>query len=205
MQVLHGFLLQKPACSRESTLEFGWAIGIPEVIKETHIHARHTLETEKITSEVKGEEREEERARQMIYHRPTRTGEYGVISVFQPWRIGLNDSTMEYVVKDNERKERYKYALRAYEALFTRTEGAMTSTRLAHTESFNGVIVYTETNFPVPVISPLKDTYIEEITKISESLKKQKINVVMEKFDTISQFIEKLQKLENKDPWKRNG
>ncbi len=197
---IHGFLLQRPACSRESTVEFGWAVGIPKIVKEMHTHIRRTTETEmpeieeklekgnwgvnkcsykgcttkpeesplyKVEGKWYCEKHLPERARQMIYHRPTRSGEYGIISVFQPWRIGLNDVTMSYEENVN-RKDRYEKTLKAYEALFTRPEGAMTTTRLPHIKEFKGIIVYTESRFPVPIISPLKENYIDEIKEIAK-------------------------------------
>jgi CRISPR-associated protein Cst2 len=90
----------------------------------------------------------------MVYHRPTRSGRYAIVSVFQPWRIGLNNVTMDYI-KNIDREKRYRLVLKAYQSMFTKTEGAMTSTRLPHTTNFSGIIVVAKNNIPAPVISPL--------------------------------------------------
>jgi CRISPR-associated protein Cst2 len=227
---IHGFLVQKPTVSRSSTVEFGWALGIPQVIRDIHTHARHSVHEELVMPEeekeagkwgdvkcsvkecetdqsesklykIKGkwycEDHIPERAVQMLYHRPTRSGEYAIVSVFQPWRIGLNNVTIKYTNGIN-RENRYKLALKAYMAMFTRTEGAMTSTRLPHTTNFSGIIVIAKDNMPVPVISPLKENFIDEIKKISENLK-GKIEVI--DFNSMSEFVEKLNGLVDKKPY----
>jgi len=232
---LHGFLVQKPTVSRESAIEFGWAVGLPQVRKETHTHIRYSprqafmsIEDEREPNKwgddkcskrdcktlpdqsklylVKGkwycEEHLPIRAAQMVYHRPTRSGIYAIVSVFQPWRIGLNDVDLK-LVKDVNRDDRYKLALEAYIAMFLRIEGAMTTTRLPHTEKFEGAVVYTRTNFPVPVISPLKEDYIQQIKGIeqkSEGIAKR-IGAQVEKFDSLEKFVAIMKKLEDMKPW----
>ncbi|RKY12730.1 MAG: hypothetical protein DRP82_06435, partial [Planctomycetota bacterium] len=168
---LHGFMLaqQGVAISRPSTLEFGWAVAIPQETdqgrrvydtKALHLHARH----------VQGAERtQESQTGQMVYHRPTRSGVYAFVSVFQPWRISLNEVVYKYVNDIDERKKRMELALEAYKALFMRTDGAMTTTRLPHTEGIEGVVVVSRKPFPAPVISPLKDGYEQEIRSICNS------------------------------------
>jgi CRISPR-associated protein Cst2 len=228
---IHGFLIQQPTVARSSVVEFGWALGIPQVLRDIHTHARHSPHEETITIEeekeagswgnekcstrdcetdsatsklfkVKGkwycEEHLPERAIQMVYHRPTRSGVYAIVSVFQPWRIGLNSVTMDYV-KNINREERYKLVLKAYQAMFARTEGAMTSTRLPHATDFSGIIVVSKNNVPVPVISPLKENYIEEVKSISEKLDKDNIEIL--EFNSISEFISKVNELLGKAPY----
>jgi CRISPR-associated protein Cst2 len=142
------------------------------------------------------EEHLPERGIQMVYHRPTRSGKYAIVSVFQPWRIGLNDVTMDYV-KNIDREKRYRLVLKAYQSMFTKTEGAMTSTRLPHTTDFSGIIVVAKNNIPVPVISPLKENYIEEVEKISKTLE----GIEVSKFSSVSEFVEKINKLVSKKPY----
>lgn len=191
---LHGFLVQKPSTSRVSTIEFGWAVGLPEVEKSVHIHSRKEI-GRRIVDKKTGTEKEkcnkctegvwkkkgnkelykvegdnnwycEEHipTAQMLYHRPTRSGEYAIVSVFQPWRIGLNNVTMEY--EDVDRERRYKLALDSYRAMFLRMEGSMSTTRLPHAENFEGIIVISKGNFPSPVVTPLKEDYVREVKKL---------------------------------------
>jgi CRISPR-associated protein Cst2 len=178
---LHGFLVQRPSIGRPSAVEFGWALGIPDKThRDIHIHARHSMvgrsreevKTENEESEeTAGEERKggaeaRQVTAQMIYHRPTRSGIYALVSVFQPWRIGLNEIDYNYVIEESDRKLRYQLALNAYKASLMRVDGAMTSTRLPHIEGIEGAIVISEKNFPVPVVSPLDDAYIAQVEEL---------------------------------------
>ena len=242
---IHGFLVPRaPNPNRKSTVEFGWAVGIPDIQRSIHVHSRVALhearlaveeqkypgewgedkcswerKTEKgvvkcttdpnesVLYKVKGKWYCEEHVPgaatpQMIYHRPTRSGVYGIVSVFQPWRIGLNNINFNYDVSDDEeRKHRYQLALKAYQAMFMRPEGAMTATRLPHIENFEGIIVVSKTNSPVPVISPLKDDYKDQIKKIKIAINVGE-NIDILEFNSVSQFIEKIKILLEKRPYK---
>lgn len=162
---LHGFLMQIPAISRRSTVEFGWAVGLPEVYRDIHVHARHAV-GERGREQPEAEE-EREVAAQMVYHRPTRSGVYAVVSLFQPWRIGLNEITYEYAIDDASRLTRYRLGLEGYKNLLQRGDGAMTSTRLPHIEGVEGVIVVSRRNAPAPVISPLRDDYGQQLEALA--------------------------------------
>ena len=139
---------------------------------------------------------------QMIYHRPTRSGIYGVVSVFQPWRIGLNNINFNYDISDdNERAHRYQLVLKAYQAMFMRPEGAMTSTRLPHTEDFEGLIIVSKTNVPVPIISPLRGDYKTQIEAIQSGIGSEG-NIDIMDFDSVSGFVGKIKTLLGKNPYK---
>jgi CRISPR-associated protein Cst2 len=234
---IHGFLIQSIPVSRASTVEFGWALGIPQVERQIHTHSRVSVHVRELLEEEKeiggwGEEKcsvegcttnpnesklykykskrakegkwyceehlpeEARRAIQMVYHRPTRSGVYAIVSVFQPWRIGLNNVTMDYV-KNIDREERYRLVLKAYQSMFTKTEGAMTSTRLPHTTNFSGIIVVAKNNIPAPLISPLKENYIEEVKEISKTL--EGIDVI--EFSSVSEFVKGINDLVSKKPY----
>ena len=234
---VHGFLVQRPATSRESTVEFGWAVGIPDVQRSIHVHSRVALHEARLAVEdqkeigkwgnekcskegctstpndsplfkVKGKWYCEEHVPgaatpQMLYHRPTRSGVYGVVSVFQPWRIGLNNVNFNYDIDDNaERRHRYELVIKAYQAMFMRTEGAMTSTRLPHTEGFQGVVIISKSNFPVPVISPLRGNYISELKKIKENISEAALEI--KEFKSLSEFIQESKDLLNEEPYRVN-
>lgn len=187
---VHGFLMQEPAISRRSTIEFGWAVGLPEVYRDTHVHARHAV----AERGQRRQEGEEEVAAQMVYHRPTRSGVYAVVSVFQPWRIGLNEITYEYALTDQaERLARYRLGLEAYKNMLQRGDGAMTSTRLPHVEGVEGIIAVSRRNGPAPVISPLRDDYVQQLDALAArngSLTSHRFNSVAEAcgiIDTLAQ------------------
>jgi CRISPR-associated protein Cst2 len=227
---VHGFLTEVPV-SRKSTIEFGWALGIPEIYRDIHTHARHSISARGVEEEKNAGEWGDKKCSaarcetnpnesklfrignkwyceehlpvvQMVYHRPTRSGVYAIISVFQPWRIGLNEarqSSYTYDSSDDVRERRYKLVLKAYQLLFARPEGAMTTTRLPHVEDFNGTIIYSTKPMPVPVISPLKNDYINEIKAIVGSID-DSLHVV--EFNSIADFAAKMGQLMNNKPYK---
>lgn len=202
----HGFLFPEAAItgSRSSIVDFGWALGLPkngEFIRDIHLHTRVAPSKKSKSMVASGEKgKKGEITTQMIYHRPTRSGSYAVISLFQPWRIGLNRADMKYVISNGDRKERYELILKAYQAMFMRTEGAMISTRLPHTTDFLGIIILAKTNIPVPVISPLKKDYIDKVKEIL-SRKSFADNFELVKFNSVSEYVGVLESLLEKTPY----
>lgn len=185
---IHGFLVEKPTLSRKSTVEFGWAIAIPEQFyRDIHVHAR--------VAPGEKEREKEAKTEQMIYNRPTRSGIYAFVSIFQPWRIGLNEINYSYILDDKERKRRYDLVIDSYKAMLSRLEGAMTTTRLPHTGEIDGLIIKTTNAMPVPLVSPLRDDYKEQLEKI---IKPENI----QEFDSLPNALEKLDGLKNYQPYK---
>lgn len=184
---VHGFLIEEAALSRKSLVEFGWALALPEQYhRSIHTHSR-----------VAPGEKTKEEAVQMLYDRPTRSGIYAVISLFQPWRIGFNEVVCKYSLDDiHERKKRYDRAIDAYKAMFTRVEGAMTTTRLPHVLGCSGAIVVSKKSAPVCMISPLQENYIEDTKKIA-----QKENLEVHEFKSLAELLEKLDMLKKFSPF----
>jgi len=188
---IHGFLVQKPTINRKSTVEFGWALALPnKFYRDIHVHTR-VAAGEKVRE--KGEEAEV--SEQMIYNRPTRSGTYAFISVFQPWRIGLNEIDYTYTIDDKTRKERYELVLDAYKSMMARLEGAMTTTRLPHFEDFEGLLVKTKNATPVPIISPLADGYAQQIEAIVSTQN-------IQKFNSFASMLQEVDKLKTATPYK---
>lgn len=187
----HGFLLQKPTLSRKSTIEFGWALALPnKFYRDIHVHTRVAAGEKVRQKGVKADISE-----QMIYNRPTRSGIYAFVSVFQPWRIGLNEIDYTYVIDKNARKARYGLVLDAYKAMLTRLEGAMTTTRLPHFEECEGMIVTSRSAMPVPIISPLVENYVQQIETIAGKQNTQK-------FDSFASMPKEIDKLKTAAPYK---
>lgn len=229
---LHGFLVERPAVTRASAIHFGWAIGIPQIQRDIHVHARQAVgekaKRRKLTDEQKAELKQagqgkcsqcdkeatwkvgesyfcddhvsEAETAQMLYHRPTRSGAYGIVSLLQAWRIGLNNVNWKYVNGNDERVNRLQLALKAYQAMFTQPEMAMSTTRFPHTENFEGIIVWSKTNVPVPTLSPLKPDYKDQIRKIVGKLGNHQVQV--DEFNSLADFVEKIAGLINKEPYK---
>ena len=183
---IHGFLVQKPTLSRKSTIEFGWALAIPDkFFRDIHVHTRVAA----------GEKGKEEAREQMIYNRPTRSGVYAVVSVFSPWRLGLNEIDYSYPIDDETRKKRYEIVLDAYKSMFMRTEGAMTTTRLPHVESIEGALVLSSSAHPVPLLSPLQEDYLEQIEEVAGSDN-------IRRFNRLSELLKTLEELKELTPYK---
>ncbi len=183
----HGFLVQHPQVNRKSTIEFGWAIGLPnKFYRDIHVHTRVASSEKTAQNNI---------SEQMIYNRPTRSGVYAFISVFQPWRIGLNEIDYTYPVDDNIRKERYELILDAYKGMMMRLEGAMTTTRLPHFENVEGLIITMEKAMPVPVLSPISDCYERQIETIAG---KQNIR----RFSSFAEMLSEIDSLKTATPYK---
>lgn len=184
---LHGFLVQQPTINRQSIVEFGWVVGIPkQTYRDLHVHARHAANERRTQEQVASEtedqgqnEQSQGQRAQMVYHRPTRSGVYAFVTLFQPWRIGLNEVDYTYVLDDNDkneqdkkvigRKSRYDLALTAYEWLFKRPDGAMTTTRFPHIERIEGLVLVSRRVIPVPLLSPLRDDYRDRLKTLAAS------------------------------------
>lgn len=195
---LHGFLVQRPTIHRQSVVEFGWIVGVPEKFyRDIHAHARHAVAErgvrEEERAETEGEAQEAERtevAAQMVYHRPTRSGVYALVTLFQPWRIGLNEVNYTYALDPNEQARRYQLALTAYEWTLKRPDGAMTTTRFPHIEGIEGIVLISRQPVPVPMLSPLREDYREKLKALA-----QKQNVEAETFSDMDQLVNILSEL----------
>lgn len=202
---LHGFLVEKPTINRASCIEFGWAVGLPgHNHRDLHLHARHAVgerakpskadqgataqppDNDQNAAEQAQEGPEAAGTSQMVYNRPTRSGQYAVVSVLSPWRIGLEHFEYKYVIDEDERKRRYQHALRAYQAMFWRPEGAMTTTRLPHVEGFSGAVVISTTNLPAPVVSGLADDYLEQLDGLVDSIGE---GLEVRRFGNVAEFV----------------
>lgn len=202
---VHGFLVQTPTIHRQSVVEFGWVVGLPgKVQRDLHAHARHAATERGVETTSAGDTGSDEQAgtqegvaAQMVYHRPTRSGVYALVSLFQPWRIGLNEIDYTYSPDDGQRKKRFELALQAYEWTLKRPDGAMRSTRLPHIERAEGVLIVSAKAVPVPLLSPLRDDYRE---KLQELAAKQGCDVIT--FADVDEMVAALERIKQRDPFK---
>jgi CRISPR-associated protein Cst2 len=104
----------------------------------------------------------------MLYHLPSRSGVYALVTLFQPWRIGLNEVNYTYALDSDERTRRYQLALTAYEWTLKRPDGAMTTTRFPHIEGIEGIVLISRQAVPVPMLSPLREDYREKLKTLAE-------------------------------------
>jgi len=202
---LHGFLVQRPTIHRQSVVEFGWIVGVPgKFHRDIHIHARHAVAERGVSAESRGESEEGEQpqertevAAQMPYHRPTRSGVYALVTLFQPWRIGLNEVNYTYALDEDERVRRYQLALIAYEWTLKRPDGAMTSTRFPHIEGIEGIVLISRQSVPVPMLSPLREDYREKLKTLA-----QKQGVEAKEFNDLNELVDILTELQSSNPFR---
>jgi len=198
---LHGFLVQRPTIHRQSVVEFGWIVGVPgKFHRDIHIHARHAVAERGVSAESRGKSKEKERtevAAQMTYHRPTRSGVYALVTLFQPWRIGLNEVNYTYALDEKERHLRYQLALTAYEWTIKRPDGAMTSTRFPHIEGIEGIVLISRQAIPVPMLSPLREDYREKLKTLA-----QKQGVEAKEFNDLDELVNILSELKKEKPFR---
>jgi CRISPR-associated protein Cst2 len=204
---LHGFLVQRPTIHRQSVVEFGWVVGVPgKFNRDIHVHARHAVAErgqEEEASEEQTQEQAAERegrtevAAQMLYHRPTRSGVYALVTLFQPWRIGLNEVNYTYALDSNERTRRYQLALTAYEWTLKRPDGAMTTTRFPHIEGIEGIVLISRLAVPVPMLSPLREDYREKLKTLAE-----KQGIEFKEFNDLDELVNILSKLQESTPFR---
>jgi CRISPR-associated protein Cst2 len=211
---LHGFLVQRPTIHRQSVVEFGWVVGVPgKFNRDIHVHARHaaaergvSAETEVGEVEVSEEQTQEQTAEgarrtevaaQMLYHLPSRSGVYALVTLFQPWRIGLNEVNYTYALNSDERTCRYQLALTAYEWTLKRPDGAMTTTRFPHIEGIEGIVLISRQAVPVPMLSPLREDYREKLKTLAE-----KQGIEFEEFKDLDELVNILSKLQKSTPFR---
>jgi CRISPR-associated protein Cst2 len=115
----------------------------------------------------------------------------------------LNVVDYTYPIDLDSCLERYKLALRAYEAMFLRMDGAMTSTRLPHLESFAGAIVVSRSNDTVPAFSPLADDYLDKLNRLSK-VKNEEGAITFEvmPFADVVEFVTQLRSLTDNQPYR---
>lgn len=157
---------------RKSVVEFGWVVGIPETTRsDSYFHVKYASER----GDAKRQSDSEEGIRkanlgQNIFHRPANSGQYALIATIEAARIGFNDITHEYVISEEERKERFKALCEALLYTVVEPSGAMRGTQAPHIVDVAGVITVSRNVIPAPTLSPIKDGYVEQLTELCHTL-----------------------------------
>ena len=184
---LEGNLIAKGnrSVARKSVAEFGWVVGLPDVTRtESYFHVRYAGDLG------------EEGATQPIFHRPANSGVYAIVASFEMARIGYNDITQKYVVKEDERASRYKAFAESILYTFVEPNGAMRGTQNPHILNFEGAVTVSTQVVPAPLLSALDDGYRDEVKRIAAALNAIHPNAVaVHEFDSMGAFAEVMQKL----------
>jgi len=176
---------------RKSVAEFGWVVGVPEITTtDSYFHVKYANER----SEGQRDADEAEGARganlgQNIFHRPASSGVYAIVTNLELARIGLNDITQAYAINQEERKARQTILLESLLYAFLQPNGAMRNTQHPHLVAFEGVVAVSQCAVPAPTVSPLSNSYQEQIAQITQSLEPlHGGQVQLYPFDTLSAF-----------------
>lgn len=158
---------------RKSVIEFGWVVGVPGSVEtDSYFHVKYATER---GGSKRSEDREATQASgsnlgQAIFHRPASSGIYAAICHLELARIGFNDITQEYALDADQRAARARALLQSVLYTFMQPNGAMRSAQAPHLVGFSGVVSVSAGPVPAPTVSPLKDSYREQIATVIDAL-----------------------------------
>jgi CRISPR-associated protein Cst2 len=183
---------------RKSVVEFGWVVGLPLdeagnplTTTEQYFHVKYAPEGR--GSAAGGDTVAD---RQAIFHRPASSGVYALICNLDLYRIGLNDISRAYVVGRDDRVTRARALIQSLIATLLKPSGAQRNTQAPHVVACEGVVSYSGSSLPAPLVSPLNDGYQQEITGIATVLNRlAPETVAVESFDSLSKGTDILARL----------
>ena len=189
---LEGILItnNKKNIGRDSTVEFGWLVAIPEEFNSDNLfHVKYSdLEKSEGTGKNEG---------QNIFYRPLNSGQYAVVNNLEVARIAYNDISKNYVLDEEEIKNRYEALLKSVMLTYYSPEGAMRNTQAPHMTSFEGIVSVSYSSVPAPTISALNPDYKNELESISQTLNDIGEEVELKKFKSMSEFVKIIKYLIN--------
>lgn len=179
---------------RKSVVEFGWVVGLPDAVtSDEYFHVKYVPDRrEKPTDK---DEREGNLG-QAIFHRPTNSGVYAIVTNLELSRIGYNDISHTYVA-EADRQAQYAALLESMLYTFVEMNGAMRNTQMPHLAALDGVVAVSYGIAPAPTVSPLNKEFKQEIAGTRDAinrLHKQEVIQVLP-FDNLTQFADILSNL----------
>jgi CRISPR-associated protein Cst2 len=119
---------------RKSVVEFGWVVGIPEIVQsESYFHVKYAeRDRKRREADAAAREREGSNLGQAIFHRPASSGIYAIVCHAELSRIGYNDISQTYAIDDAERARRATALIQSIMHTFLELNGAMRTTQLPH-------------------------------------------------------------------------
>ncbi len=163
----------KRSLPRKSVVEFGWVVGIPEMVEtDSYFHVKYASERSEAAREkaTATEEAREGNTGQAIFHRPASSGTYAVVLNLEAARIGFNDISQKYAIDEAQRAIRLKTLLESVLYTFVEPAGAMRSTQNPHIVDFKGVITISCEVVPAPCISPLKTEFSTDVQQVADAI-----------------------------------
>lgn len=171
---LEGILVTegKRSLPRKSVVEFGWVVGIPTRVEtDTYFHVKYVNDRSTAAREqAEGAAGREANIGQAIFHRPASSGVYAIVLNLETARIGFNDLAQRYAIDPDARRARLKALLESVLYTFVEPAGAMRSTQNPHIVDFAGTVTCSYDIVPAPCLSPLKPTFVDEITQVATAI-----------------------------------
>ncbi|KKM11140.1 CRISPR-associated protein DevR [Clostridiales bacterium PH28_bin88] len=171
---------------RKSTVEFGWLVGLPDKTRtERYFHVKYDMAGR---GEGSGSETGAN-VGQNIFYRPASSGVYAAVANVELGRVGFNDISREYVVDEEERRKRKKVLLESLIYTFLKPNGAQRNTQNPHITSFEGVVSWSTSFVPAPMVSALSANYREDIERVAGSLSRLNAGSVgFKAFESLGDF-----------------
>jgi CRISPR-associated protein Cst2 len=190
---------------RKSVIEFAWVVGVPGSVEtDSYFHVKYATER---SAEQRSEDREATQSTgsnlgQAIFHRPASSGVYAAVCHLELARIGFNDITQTYAIDEDQRRARMASLLKSVLFTYMQPNGAMRSAQAPHMVDFAGVVTYSRSTVPAPTISPLKDSYREQLVALGSSLEQITPGAVSQvQFDSLSEFADIIHTLAQDEPY----
>ena len=150
----------KHSAARKSVVEFGWVVGLPDAVtSDEYFHVKYVPDRRGKPTD---KDEREGNLGQAIFHRPTNSGVYAIVSNFEMSRIGYNDISQTYV-DGVDRQAQYKALLESILYTFIEMNGAMRNTQMPHLVALDGVVSVSYGVAPAPTVSPLNNKFQTEI------------------------------------------
>ncbi len=191
---------------RKSVVEFGWVVGIPQVVEtDSYFHVKYAeRDRERRQADAAARESEGSNLGQAIFHRPASSGVYAIVCHLELSRIGYNDISQTYAVDEAERARRATALVQSVMHTFLELNGAMRTTQLPHLVALEGVVTLSESSaVPAPMVSPLaggrdeRTLYRDQTQQIASALNGSGASRTVQAlpFDDVAAFASALRQL----------
>jgi len=175
----HGFLIPekkeggeivRQGATKHSLVEFSMALALPDQQSETsQIYTRQSN-----NSETGG---------QMIFKRPSRSGNYAQCIRYKAVGLGIDINTWKTITTNEDlRLKLHQAILESLGEQILSPSGALTSTMLAHLTELKGVFVIKTKVGRAPILSPLNQDFIVQTQQIANKTR------LIFSFDTPGEF-----------------
>ncbi|MGB1253947.1 MAG: DevR family CRISPR-associated autoregulator [Candidatus Promineifilaceae bacterium] len=175
---------------RKSVVEFGWVVGVPEAVTtDEYFHVKYVPDRRERPDD---KDEREGNLGQSIFHRPTSSGVYAIVSNLEIARIGYNDIAQTYTLDNEKRAERYAALLESMAYTFIEMNGAMRGTQMPHLVALHGVVSISHGVAPAPTVSPIAHTFAKDITRTQTAINALHGEEVIDvrSFKTVGEFTE---------------